>query len=412
MTLIERITDILLRPRQAWERIDHEPGEPGPLYTRYLMLLAAVPAVCGFIGMSLVGMGGFGMTIRIPVATGLVNAVVSYVLSLAGVFVLALVIDALAPTFGGVRSRGQALKVAVYASTAAMLGGVFGLLPSLAVLGLLAALYSVYLLYMGLPVLMRSPAQRAVPYTAAVVVAAIVLGVVMGAVMSLVVPRGASPLVGAAGAPGITIDTPSGRVTVNESGLQEAGRQMQEAARRMEEAQKSGGDSAAMGAAVQQAMSAATGEAGKGALALNPTALRAALPDTLGGRERTSLDLQNSAALGVATSQVAAQYGTDERAVQVQIIDMGAFGALAQLAGMVQGEHESDGNVDKTWKEGSRTLQQSYAKDGSHAEMHVFFQNGVMVNVEAEQTSIADVQAMVGQIDLARLEALQRPAKP
>ncbi|MFW9777128.1 YIP1 family protein, partial [Brucella melitensis] len=85
-----------------------------------------------------------------------------------GVYVLALVINALAPTFGGTQNQGQALKVAVYASTAAMLGGVFSLLPALAILGLVAALYSLYLLYLGLPLLMRSPAARAVPYTAVV----------------------------------------------------------------------------------------------------------------------------------------------------------------------------------------------------------------------------------------------------
>ena len=139
MQLMERVKGILLKPRETWAAIDGEPADTR-LFTGYVMILAAIPAVCGFIGMSLIGMGGFGFSMRVPLLAGLANMAVSYVLSLVGVYVLALVINALGPTFGGTQNQGQALKVAVYASTAAMLGGVFSLLPSLAMLGLLAAL--------------------------------------------------------------------------------------------------------------------------------------------------------------------------------------------------------------------------------------------------------------------------------
>ena len=123
MNLIERVKSILLQPKETWATIDTEATDTATLFTSYAMVLAAIPAVCGFIGMSLIGVGGFGMTLRVPLVAGLVNMLVSYVLSLVGLFVLGLVIDALAPTFGGQKSPIQALKVAVYASTAAMLGG-------------------------------------------------------------------------------------------------------------------------------------------------------------------------------------------------------------------------------------------------------------------------------------------------
>ena len=190
MQIVERAKAILISPKAAWETIDTEPADTAGLFTGYLMLLAAIPAVCGFIGMSLVGAGAFGVSFRVPIVAGLVGMVVSYVLSLAGVYVLSLIINALAPRFGGVASSIQALKLAVYSSTAAMLGGVFSLLPALAMLGLLAALYSVYLLYTGLPVLMKSAREKSAAYTAVVIVAAIVLGLVAGAVSALVMPRG------------------------------------------------------------------------------------------------------------------------------------------------------------------------------------------------------------------------------
>jgi uncharacterized protein YqgC (DUF456 family) len=124
----------------------------------------------------------------VPIVSGLANMVVGYVLSLVMVFVLALIIDAMAPTFEGTRSQIGALKLSAYASTAAFVGGIFSLLPSLSVIGALAALYGVYLLYTGLPVLMKCPPDKAIAYTAVVVVCAIVGGFIIAWVLSLLTP--------------------------------------------------------------------------------------------------------------------------------------------------------------------------------------------------------------------------------
>jgi len=138
--------------------------------------------VASIIGMSVVGVSvPFFGTYRAPFAAALGHAVVSYVLTLVGVYVLALIINALAPTFAAEKNDAQALKVAAYASTAAWLAGVFSLIPVLSVLGILG-LYSLYLLYLGLPILMKAPQEKALGYTAVVVVAAIALFAVIGAV--------------------------------------------------------------------------------------------------------------------------------------------------------------------------------------------------------------------------------------
>ena len=398
MHVIERAKDILLKPRETWAAIAAEAATPAGLYTGYLMILAAIPAVCGFIGMSLIGVGGFGFTFRVPVLAGLANMVVSYVLSLVGVYLLALVINALAPTFGGTASPIQALKLAVYASTAALLGGVFALLPAMAILGLVAALYSLYLLYAGLPVLMRNPPERSLPYTAVVVVAAIVLGVVIGALGSLFTPSGPAMWGGAGQAPAVAAGQGA-------AGLEAAGKKMEEAARRMEEAQKSG-DANQAAAAAAQAMAAAMGAAGGQAVAVQ--SLKAALPGTLGGLPRTGLEAHDGAAMGLPTSQASAEYGRGDALVRVSIVDAGGLGQLAQLAGKLQSEHETETSVEKTWQEGSRTLQQSYEKDGSQSEFKVVLGNGVIVTVEAQNMAIKEVQALMGLIDLPALENLQR----
>ncbi|MET3476946.1 Yip1 family protein [Variovorax atrisoli] len=197
MNLVERVQAILLKPKATWPEIDAEPADAASLYKNYVMILALIPALASFIGLSLIGVGAFGVSFRVPLASGLVNMIVGYVLSLVMVFVLALIIDAMAPTFEGSRSQIGALKLSAYASTAAFVGGVFSLLPSLSVLGALAALYGIYLLYTGLPVLMKCPPDKAIAYTAVVVVCAIVGGVVIAWVLALLTPSpmrlGAAP---------------------------------------------------------------------------------------------------------------------------------------------------------------------------------------------------------------------------
>ncbi|WP_454907675.1 Yip1 family protein [Variovorax gossypii] len=188
MNLVERVQSILLKPKATWPVIDAEPADPASLYRNYVMILALIPAVASFIGLSLIGIGAFGISFRVPIVSGLAHMVVGYVLSLVMVFVLALIIDAMAPTFEGTRSQIGALKLSAYASTAAFVGGVFSLLPSLSIIGALAALYGIYLLYTGLPVLMRCPPDKAVPYTAVVVVCAIVGGGIIGWVLALLTP--------------------------------------------------------------------------------------------------------------------------------------------------------------------------------------------------------------------------------
>lgn len=179
MGLVDRVKNILLKPRQEWEVIDAEPATVGSLYTGYIMPLAAIPAICQAIGFSVFGMRlPFVGTWRTPIGSSITRAVVTYVLTLVGVYVLALIIDNLAPTFGGTRSQIQALKVAAYSYTAAWVVGIFYLLPALSFLGLLG-IYSLYLLYLGLPVLMKSPKEKAFGYTAVVLIVGIVLGVIV-----------------------------------------------------------------------------------------------------------------------------------------------------------------------------------------------------------------------------------------
>lgn len=189
--LIERVKGIVLSPKTEWEKIAAEPADVKSLFTGYAMILAAIPAVCGLIGSTVIGMSlPIVGTIRTPIAAALVQLVLVYVLGLVVIYVVALIVDALAPTFDGQKNAIQALKLVVYSSTPVWLAGVFALIPVLSVLGILAALYGLYLLYIGLAPLMKNPQDKSLGYTALIIVSYIVLAIIVSAVIASVVGAG------------------------------------------------------------------------------------------------------------------------------------------------------------------------------------------------------------------------------
>lgn len=184
MNLLERVKGILLSPSTEWSVIDTESTTTVELYKQYIVPLAAIGPVAQLIGLSVFGVYGY----RPPILSALVTAIVMYVLTLVGTYVLALIIDILAPTFNGQRNQLQALKVAAYSSTAAWVAGIFGLIPALSLLAMVGSIYSIYLLYLGLPMLMKSPRDKAPVYTGVVVIAGIVVFIIIGAMSYCFLP--------------------------------------------------------------------------------------------------------------------------------------------------------------------------------------------------------------------------------
>lgn len=189
--LKDRAVKILTTPKTEWPVIEAEPTDVATLYKSYIAILAAIPAVAGFIGMTVFGITlPFVGTIRQPVTTALAHMLVSYCLGLASVYIAALVIDKLAPTFDSKPDMIQSLKLVAYASTAAWVAGVLNIIPALSVLGILAGLYSIYLFYLGLPVLMKTPDPKVIPYMAVSAVVIIVLYVVAAMITGALVGVG------------------------------------------------------------------------------------------------------------------------------------------------------------------------------------------------------------------------------
>lgn len=179
--LKDRVINILKTPKTEWPVIEAETTDTGKLYKEYIAILAAIPPIASFIGMSFIGVTlPFVGTYRVGIGTGVAHAVVAYVLGLVGVFVSALIIDKLAVNFESTPNQTQALKLVAYSMTAAWIAGVFQIIPMLSILALLGGLYSIYLFYLGVPVMMKTPAAKVIPYMVVSAVVIIVVYVVMG----------------------------------------------------------------------------------------------------------------------------------------------------------------------------------------------------------------------------------------
>lgn len=199
--LVARVKGILMQPTAEWNRIDGERSDIKSLFTGYAAILAAIGPIASLIGGQLFPVSVFGVVVRTPIVGAVVGAVLAYVLALVGTYVLGLIIEALAPSFGGEKNRLQAMKVAVYSSTASWVAGVFGIIPMLAILSIVG-LYSLFLLYKGLPILMKAPQDKAIGYTVVVIIAAIVVWIVIGTIVAAVTATFAAGAVGAAGLAG------------------------------------------------------------------------------------------------------------------------------------------------------------------------------------------------------------------
>jgi len=185
MDIVSRVKGIMLAPETEWPAIEQEPGTPGYLFPNYVVYLAAIPPIAGFIGASMVGVTVPAIgTIRVPLFAGLLGAVIAYVLSFVIVYAVAIIIDQLAPRFDGAKDFGNALRVTVYSATPLWIGGVFQLIPGLRFVGTVVAFFGVYVLWTGLPRLMKVPPDKAVACVAAAAACAIVVAFAIGLIQA------------------------------------------------------------------------------------------------------------------------------------------------------------------------------------------------------------------------------------
>ncbi len=186
-----RVMNILTKPTQEWPVIAGEPKDIAALYRNYIVLLAAIPAVCGMIGKVVIGVSiPFVGTYRWGIASALTSAVIEYVLALVGIYVAAFIVAKLAPNFQSEPDVAQAAKLIAYSMTPFWVAGVFMLIPMLGILTSLAGLYGIYLMYLGVGPTMKTPEDKKIIYLVVSAVVVIVVWVVIGVIVGAVVGTG------------------------------------------------------------------------------------------------------------------------------------------------------------------------------------------------------------------------------
>lgn len=189
MNLIERAKKILTTPKTEWDVIDNETPNIQGILTTYVIPLVAIGAIASFIGWGFIGKSYYGFKVA-SVSLGIRYALIALVAGVAGCFIMAYVIDALAPTFKSEKNLGKSFQLAAYASTAGWVGAVLNIIPSLAIVGSLVGLYNLYLLYLGLPKLKKTHPEQGTGYFVACLITMIVVGFVLGMILAaILVPK-------------------------------------------------------------------------------------------------------------------------------------------------------------------------------------------------------------------------------
>jgi hypothetical protein len=378
-SLVARIRNILLQPSVEWDKIALETTTAKDVFSRYVLILAAIPALASLIGSQVFGVNAFLFSVKPPLWQSAMTAVLVYGLSLVSVWVLSLVINALTPTFQGEKNTTQAYKVAAYSNTPGWLVGIFSLIPHLGVLGLLG-LYGIYLLYRGLPRLMKSPVEKSTTFTLAVVVVGIVVNLVLFALIAPVMG-----LVGGAGA-NIAANAPS-EVTINGknvdvTGLEAAARKMEDAAEKMQNP-----------------------EAVK---VVDPNVLEGLMPAMVAGAARGEVTTSANSAGQYSGSSAEAQYLIEDGNLNVKVTDIGAMGAMAALgtAMNVNSSRKVGESYEKITTENGRLVSESYDADTKHGKYSVLVAERILIEAEGDNVEMATLKSAVDAVGVTRAEKL------
>ncbi len=433
MNVVQRVKNILLQPKEEWVAIDAEPTNVVALYTQYLVPLALVGTAARFIGYAVIGINiPFLGRYRMPVLSALSSCLVGFIAMMAGVYLWALIINALAPTFKGRKDFLSALKLAIYSATPALLGMILSILPLLFLVQLIAGIYGLYLLYIGFPVLMKVERDRAGAYTAATVVSGMVLGLLFITLAgALNLSLGASSrmtsdadarkagegmvagmLGAAAGGSPESKNAAAGLV----AGLVAAGQQIEasEKAARANgttpSAAITSGDVAQSGAAMGAA-AAAIGSLVNGGKEhvelIDFRVLEQMMPDVAGPARRTNVSGQKSNVGGMSGSSAEGSYASDNGgSATVKISDMGnARGVLSlgKLAFSV--ESENDQGYEKNVSLGGHQVHEKWSASGKSTELTMFVGDRFMVEVTSRGMDASAAEKILSAIDLKRLAA-------
>lgn len=152
---MNHIWGLLSHPNREMHEIRRENETVSHHYTHHVLIMAAIPVICAFIGTTQIGWNfGDGTFVQLSMFTGFYLGVLFYALMLGGVAVMGRVIWWMARNYPIRPSLARCMVFAGYVATPLFLSGIVALYPLVwlcVIVGAAALLYTGYLLYVGIP---------------------------------------------------------------------------------------------------------------------------------------------------------------------------------------------------------------------------------------------------------------------
>lgn len=382
--MIGRIQRLILKPKDEWPAIDAEPMTAQGIMTSWVLPLAAIGPIASLVRSFL-----FPITIPIigtrfyPSLIGsIVQAIVAVVLTAVGVWLWSLILDALAPNFKGTKNPIAALKLVAFSATAMWLCGIFQLtwwtMP-LMFLGL----YSAYIFWVGVPIMMKVPQDQAPVY----VVIAIVIGIVVNAVVGMVAFGLAGTMF--AMTPGAAnFGTPGGTITVGGTTF----------------------DTGSANDAVAKMQASLKGSDGA-VKVVNPNALQNMLPASFSGWNRTSVESQGGGAAGITGSNAEAQFQSGDQSFRLSVSDRGALGNAINVLGSqinASSNKQTTTGYEKSEMQGGNLVEEKWDNQSKSGSYSVTAASRFAVEASGSAPSIDTLKSAVASVNLGQLQSMAK----
>ena len=385
--LVGRIQRLLLQPAAEWPAIDADPTPAVGTFTKIAVPFAAIGPVATLLKGQLFGWGAFGVSYRPSLTWAIVQAVESYAVALGAVWIFALVIEAFAPTFGAWKNRDQAMKVVCWSFIAAWLSQGLIIIPYVGWLLSIVGLYSLYVYFVGLPPMMRTPPDKAVPYVIVTVVVGAVATAVLSAVLGFLLSFAAPAALAGAGTVTLGSVATGDGTSVNLDRLAAAGQQLAANAERAQQ-----GGTPANGAVT------------------DPAALQAMLPASVAGFTRTTVESSSGSAAGMGAATAKGTYTSGDQSFELSVSDVGALGGLAALGGAlnINSSKQTANGYERTTMQGGNMVSEEWDGAAHRGKYMTMVASRFAVSAEGNAPSIDPLKAAVGAVDAGRLAAMAK----
>ena len=382
--LIGRVMGLALRPKDEWAVIDGEGATVQGLFTGHVMILAAIPAVMGLLASMVMGLDVhrvLGVSLGLSPAFYLTQAVLSYIVSLIGVYVFALLIDALAPSFGAEKDRLQAMKVAAYTPTVMWASSVALIVPLVGGLVVLtAAIYTIFFFHWGLSRLMRAPEDKAVGYTAVTIIVGIIASFLISFVVNLPLGVMRTATIFGGKSPNVTINLNGVKGSVN----------VEEAARTAEKL-------------ADQIETSANGSVA----ATDPAVLQTLLPASLPGFTRNETSSGGGGIGAMNASSARGVYQKGDGRIELTVTDLGALGAMTSIVRVNTSKETPDG-YEKVATVDGRMSSEEYHRASRSGKYQIIVSSRFSVEADGDKVTMDEIKAAVSAVPVATLESMAR----